>query len=116
MFRTASSRLRSPWLATALLLAWLAPIVAPHAGGDDLLCEIPVSETGAASVRATVDDSGQPAHHCVICHSARSYRSALTDLGLAAIVLAPEHAVAPVISGVHRSPALDNLPARAPPA
>jgi hypothetical protein len=99
-----------------LLLAMLAPVVAPHAGGDDLLCEFPVSDDGAPSARAVADDSGQPAHHCVICHSARSSRTALATLGLAAVVLTPEHAIPPSVSGAHRAPALDRLPARAPPA
>lgn len=98
-----------------LLLAMLAPVVAPHAGGDDLLCEFPVSDDGAPSVRA-VADSGQPAHHCVICHSARSSRTALATLGLSAVVLTSEHAIPPSVSGAHRAPALDRLPARAPPA
>jgi hypothetical protein len=115
VFRVTSV-LRSPWLATMLLLAWLAPIVAPHAGGDDLLCEVPAASSGAGSVRATADDSGQPGHHCVICHSARSHRAGAADLGLAAVVLSPGHAVAPIVAGARRAPALDNLPARAPPA
>jgi hypothetical protein len=115
MFRVPS-RLRASWLAALLLLAMLAPIVAPHAGGDDLLCEFPVSDDGAPSVRAVADDSGQPAHHCVICHSARSSRTALAALGLAAVVLTPEHAIPSSVSGAHRASALDRLPARAPPA
>ena len=99
-----------------LLLAWLAPVLAPHAGGDDLLCDVPAAGSGAGSVRATADDSGQPAHHCVICHSARSHRTGPADLGLAAVVLTPGHAIAAIASGARRAPALDNLPARAPPA
>jgi hypothetical protein len=115
VFRVTSI-MRSPWLATVLLLAWLAPVVAPHAGGDDLLCEVPAAGSGAGSVRATVDDGGQPAHHCVICHSARSHRTGAADLALAAVVFTPGHAIAPTVVGARRAPALDNLPARAPPA
>jgi hypothetical protein len=115
VFRVTSI-LRSPWLAMLLLLAWLAPVVAPHAGGDDLLCEVPAAGGGDGSVRPAVDDSGQPGHHCVICHSARSHRTGPADLGIAAVVLTPGHAIAPIVSGARRAPALDNLPARAPPA
>jgi hypothetical protein len=104
----------SGWLATLLVLAWLAPLVAPHAAGDDLLCE-PPPPGEQASLRPTVDDAGQ-AHHCVICHSARSYRTALSDLGAAPIALTVESAVAFDIADAHRTPALDGLPARAPPA
>jgi hypothetical protein len=104
------------WLAALVLLAWLTPIAVPHVGGDDLLCLRPASTDAALSAKATIEDADQQGHHCVICHSARSYRTALSDLGPAPVALESEHTVASVATVNHRAPALDGLPARAPPA
>jgi hypothetical protein len=97
-------------------LAWLAPLVAPHAAGDDLLCAPLAARDAAPSLRPTTTHADQQPHHCVICHSARSHRTALSDLGPASVVLTPGHELAPIVTACHRTPALDGLPARAPPA
>jgi hypothetical protein len=62
---------------------------------------------------ASADD--QQPHHCVICHSIRSFRTALADCGPAAVTLTAEHAVDATADASLRAPAFDRLPARAPP-
>jgi len=103
-------------MAAVLLLAWLSPLAVPHAAEDDLLCA-PSQASSDAPARFTTDGDGdsQP-HHCVICHSIRSFRSALADCGPAAAGLAAEHGVDASADASRRAPALDRLPARAPPA
>jgi hypothetical protein len=108
------SRLRSPWLAGLLLLVWLTPLFAPHSGGDDQLCA-PLS-AGEDTLRVRPDAGAEQPHHCVICHSIRSYRSVLSDCGPAGVTLTAEHAVPASMVGWHREPAFDRAPARAPPA
>jgi hypothetical protein len=109
-------RRSSQWLAACLLLVWLAPFVAPHAADDDLLCA-PVGASPDPPARWTTDTGGarQP-HHCVICHSIRSFRTALADCGPAAVNLTAEHGVDAFADASRRAPAFDRLPARAPPA
>jgi hypothetical protein len=110
-------RRRSRCLAGLFLLVWLAPLVAPHAADDDVLCVPLAPSSDAASASwTTVAEADQQPHHCVICHSLRSYRTALSDCGPAAVNQAARYAVDAFPSTGHRSPALDSLPARAPPA
>jgi mono/diheme cytochrome c family protein len=103
-------------MAAVLLFVWLSPLAVPHAADDDLLC-VPAGASPDASAQWTADSGGdrQP-HHCVICHSFRSFRSALADCGPAAVNLAAEHGVDALADASRRAPALDRLPARAPPA
>ena len=108
------SRLRSRWLAGLLLLAWLAPVVAPHAAGDDVLCAPSSEAEDLLRLQPNADVAGP--HHCVICHSIRSFRSALADCGPASGTLTPEHSVPVYEMGRHREPAFACVPARAPPA
>jgi hypothetical protein len=103
-------------MAALVLLAWLAPLVAPHAAGDDPFCAPLASGDESASLRAAADDPHQPSDHCVICHTARSHRTALSNLGSCPVALVAGLELAPVAAGWHRTPALDSLPARAPPA
>ena len=111
-----SHRLPSQGLAALLLLAWLAPLVVPHAADDDLLCA-PLSASPDAPARvAAVNGVARQPHHCVICHSIRSFRTALADCGRAAVILTAEHGVDACADASHRLPAFDRLPARAPPA
>ena len=67
--------------------------MAPHAADDDLLCA-PVGASPDAPARWTTDSGGaREPHHCVICHSIRSFRTALADCGPAAAGLTAEHGV-----------------------
>jgi mono/diheme cytochrome c family protein len=104
------------WLSAVLLLVWLSPLALPHADDDDLLCA-PVSASPDAPATWTAAAGGDPQpHHCVICHSVRSFRSALADCGPAAVNLTAENGVDASADVSRRAPALDRLPARAPPA
>jgi mono/diheme cytochrome c family protein len=106
----------SQWLAGLLLLAWLLPLGVPHAGDDDLLCA-PLGASPDGSARWTrVGGADRQPHHCVICHSIRSFRTALSDSGPAAVSLTAEHGVDALADASRRAPAFDRLPARAPPA
>jgi hypothetical protein len=109
-------RLCSRWLAAVLLLVWLTPLAVPHAADDDLLCA-PLNASPDAPARwTTAGGDERQSHHCVICHSIRSFRTALSDCGPAAVTLTAEHGVDASADAFHRLPALDRLPARAPPA
>ncbi len=112
---TLRNRALSRGCAALLLLAWLIPIVAPHSAADDVLCVPIEAGSGTAGVKAQVG-VGTPPHHCVICHTLRSYRTALSDCGPAATILTTERLDSlPAADGL-RAAALDQLPARAPPA
>jgi hypothetical protein len=87
-----------------------------HPALDDTACAPAALEHHDESkhaIGAAVADEHQ---HCAICHWSRTVRS---PLGTAAAFLAPQSAASllPQLSaGVRRALALDNLPARAPPA
>jgi hypothetical protein len=101
--------------AAMLLVAWLSPLVVAHAE-DDLLCA-PLSAAPDAPARlAGPTGVDRQAHHCIICHSMRSFRTALADCGPAAVNLTAEHGVDASADVSRRAPAFDRLPARAPPA
>ena len=102
------------WLATVLLVVWLLPIVLPHAATDDDLCFPSDLGTGTAGIKAQIG-AEKPSHHCVICHSLRSFR-ALTDCGPAATIVTDERVVAADGPRCPLAAALEHLPARAPPA
>jgi hypothetical protein len=109
-------RLPSQWLAALLLLAWLSPLAVPHAGDDDLLCAPLGASPDAPARLTTAGEANRQPHHCVICHSIRSFRTALSDCGPAAVLLTAEHGVDALADASRRAPAFDRLPARAPPA
>ena len=108
-------QLPSRSLAALLLVVWLAPLVIPHAGDDDFLCA-PVAASKTSTGVKSVSGGNRQAHHCIVCHSIRSFRSALADCGPVAVFLTAEHHVDALADASHRAPAFDRLPARAPPA
>jgi hypothetical protein len=101
-------------VAVFVIVAALGPLLMPHAGDDDQLC-VPVEAGSGTPVMRTPAAAPQP-HHCAVCHSIRSFRTALADCGPAAARLVSEQAVAAAMRAWRRAPALDRLPARAPPA
>ena len=86
-----------------------------HKTGDDL-CASDLPQTHDESKHAIGAPSGADTEHCAICHSVRTPRR---PLGTISPVTAPLVDRGPVCAPeplARRAPALDNLPARAPPA
>jgi hypothetical protein len=98
------------------LAVWLVPFVVPHAADDQLCASVAVGPGGNDALRVRPDAGADQPHHCVICHSIRSYRTSLSDCGPIAVPLTAEHSVPLSVIGWHREPAFDRVPARAPPA
>jgi hypothetical protein len=103
---------RSARLIALLVLASFWGV--SHAAVDDscALGELQAHDESKHAIRAP---SGGEPDHCAICHSLRTPRRPLGPIGQ----LASNDRVSPVddLAGDHyrRAPALDNLPARAPP-
>ena len=103
----------------AVVLLMTAVPATPHFAQDDFACDL------AALASAEHDESkhgfraaGDAAErdHCALCHWSRSLRSPLTPLGVTVTPAAPAAAEHGVVAALLLSPALENLPARAPPA
>ena len=86
-----------------------------HRAGDDV-CASDVPQAHDESQHAIGAASGVDIQHCAVCHSVRASRGPFGTL---------DHGRAPLIDGGtvraseavgRRAPALDRLPARAPPA
>jgi hypothetical protein len=101
--------------ALVLVAGWAVPLALPHYADDDPICVR--AQTGK-------DDSGrfeepkaasQP-NHCAICHSARSFRSAVHTADRGGVQLAAIDGVVSPIRFPQRAPEFDRIPARAPPA
>jgi hypothetical protein len=101
----------------ALLLivsGWLVPLAFPHAGEDDRACAVSFDGT---------DTPGQldgavatpPGDHCLACHSARTFRSALSGDGRVALWLEPGFRVGDRQFQSPVRPSVERIPARAPP-
>jgi len=97
-------------IACVLLLSALAGL--RHGGRDDFACA-PTGSAAASDILAGgATDAGE---HCLVCHWTRSLRSPFASAPQFDSVLL---AAAPVDSPnaiATRAPALDRLPARAPP-
>jgi hypothetical protein len=101
----------------ALLLivsGWLVPLGFPHTGEDDRACarSFDGSDTPSKLDGAVAD---LPSDHCLACHSARSFRSALSGDGWVALWLEPGFSVDDRQFQSPGRPAVDQIPARAPP-
>jgi mono/diheme cytochrome c family protein len=104
---------RSSRIIALLLLASFWGL--SHRGGDDV-CVADALQTHDASKHVIgAPDSGKP-QHCAVCHSLRAPRRPLGPVPQLhpPLVLSAPVDVSQAVS--LRAPALDNLPARAPPA
>jgi hypothetical protein len=108
----ALARLRRS--ARLIALAVLASFWGFAHGASDDVCAV-ILQAHDESKHAIRAPSGGEPDHCAICHSLRTPRRPLGPIGQ----LASNDRVSPVddFAGDHyrRAPALDNLPARAPP-
>lgn len=111
MFRSPVFRGIARVVAIALLLS--GPSSLQHAGSDDYGCMPQAESTGGAALTGA---PSQTPEHCPVCHWTRSLRSPFASavhVGYAAAATA-EVSLSRLLT--HRAPALDRLPARAPPA
>lgn len=109
------ARLRDLVAILLLVTGWIAPLVVPHTANDDLC--VPIErQSGAPAARMSVDGPHHPRGHCIICHSARSFRTVPADSGPAAVVLTSSDAIESRTDSPRQSRSFDRLPARAPPA
>jgi hypothetical protein len=99
-----------------LVTSLLVPLAVPHPADNDALCVDFGWSSDPRSDRVGPAGSIQPPEHCAVCHTLRSYRTALADIGRAGVVLTCGRAIDDMIARSHRAPAFDRLPARAPPA
>ena len=110
MFRVSSFRRAARAIAILVLLAGSASLM--HWGKDDLAC-VPggAPDADGAGFAAAADT----ADHCLVCHWTRSLRSpsAAVPRVHSALVAAGHFDVHP--PAALRAPALDRVPARAPP-
>jgi mono/diheme cytochrome c family protein len=103
-------------VSVLLLLATASGL--PHWAQDDGACLNTAAdpygshdETQHALVAG--DQEGQ--EHCALCHWTRQLRSPRPALSASIVVVAPPTSISRVDVRAHAAPALDNLPARAPP-
>ena len=105
-------------VAAVLVVAMCGGV--PHLRQDDLACA--PSGAGPFEGHEETDHqlapAGSPAHddHCAICHWSRSLRSPLAETAAWAPGLPPALRVHRDAPRAFAAPALDSLPARAPPS
>ena len=117
MARLFSSRRRSSqWIAALVLVTgWLTPIVVPHANDDDQACVIVRAAGVDGASHLTAAGALPQPDHCLVCHAARSFRSAQPETARVVVRLSPGLFVESFADGVRRTAAQNRLPARAPP-
>jgi hypothetical protein len=106
------SRFRRLARSVAVLLLLAAPSGLLHAGSDDFACLPGATADGGATLGAA---GGDTADHCLVCHWTRSLRSPsppVARIHAALVAATPIDESCPI---AQRAPALDRLPARAPP-
>ena len=105
------------WVAALVLVTgWLAPIAVPHGADDDWACVARRGQAGEPGSELSSPGTLQQPDHCLVCHAARSFRSAQPETGRVVVRLSSELFVEPSADGFRRKAADDRLPARAPPA
>ena len=108
-------RRASRWLALLVLVTgWLVPLALPHAAGDDPIC-VPGLASEDVTDQIDVATTAQQPDHCIVCHTARSFRSALSGTARAAVWLTAGVLIDTPADSSRRGPIFGRLPARAPP-
>lgn len=95
-----------------VLLAW-GPLGFQHAGKDDFACAPAPASDDAQAMGEAPDDGLE---HCQVCHWTRSLRSRFASTVYVQHVVTIAAHVNDLQPVAHRAPALDRLPARAPPS
>jgi hypothetical protein len=109
--RLASLRSYARFVVFALLVT--APSVFAHTGQDDFACALAGAADAAPWVDEAVPDAPQ---HCLICHWTHALRYNLAASEEVVTVLVAADEIDTPAAVAQRAPALDRLPARAPPA
>ena len=107
------SRFRQFARVIAAMLLLTGPVVFQHEGRDDFACA-----PGGATDRDIAEIAAAPsgaAQHCLVCHWTRSLRTPSPSSAYATSLLITATTVDVAEGKSHRAPALDRLPARAPP-
>jgi hypothetical protein len=99
-----------------LLLLVAAAFGLPHGSADDAACSLPQGEQGEQPSPTVSPETALEHEHCAICHWTRSLRSPLVAVAGSDVPLAAGLMILPGIAAHRRSPDIDCLPARAPPA
>lgn len=99
--------------ALVLVTCWLVPLAFPHDAGDDPLCVPELASKGTDQIGGATN-SRQP-DHCVVCHTARSFRSAVNETARIPVWLTAGLLIDQPVEPFRRGPAFYRLPARAPP-
>ncbi len=86
-----------------------------HKAGDDI-CASDLPQAHDESQHAIGAAGGTAAQHCAICHLVRTPRGPFGSLDNVSIPLLDRGLVVAPEAVARRAPALDRLPARAPPA
>jgi hypothetical protein len=109
-------RLRTPSRAIALLLLLLSVAGVPHFDQGDRACAPVLSGEHDESKHAFRGPATVDHDHCAICHWTRLPRSAFAPVPPFRSPWTAGVALEQGDAFTHRAPALDRLPARAPPA
>jgi len=109
-------RLRTCPRAVALLLLLLTIAGVPHFDAGDRACAPVLAGEHDESKHAFRAPVAVEHDHCAICHWTRLPRSAFAPIPPFRSPLSVGVAMEPGSPFTHRAPALDRLPARAPPA
>lgn len=105
------------WIAALVLVTgWLVPVAVPHGADDDWACVATRGQAGEPASELSAPVALQQPDHCLVCHAARSFRSAQPETGRVVVRLSSEPFVDISADGFRRKAAHDRLPARAPPA
>lgn len=101
--------------AIAVWLLLVGPSEFQHVGQDDFACA-PAGLGESAADRTIGAPRSDTAEHCLVCHWTRSLRSPSATVTRVTSTFVAGDAVEPRQAVPHRAPALDQSPARAPPA
>jgi hypothetical protein len=103
-------------VSVLLLLATASGL--PHWAQDDGACLVAAADPYGShdeTQHALVAGNHDGGEHCALCHWTRQLRSPRPTLSASTVVAAPPTSIAGVGIRAHAAPALENLPARAPP-
>ena len=107
----------SRWLAALVLVTgWVVPLAVPHYADDDPICFAPLSAGDTGSGRIDKPGAASQPGHCLVCHTARSFRSVLDSAAHGSVQLAAVGVLVTPAGLPQHTAVFDRGPARAPPS